>query len=149
MQIAGRWRDAAAAWEGIGCPYERATALYDSDDEGDLLAALETLDELGAVPAAKLIRRKLQSLGIRRIPRGPRRATRANPAGLTPRQVEVLDLIVNGLTNAEIADELFVSPKTVDHHVSAILAKLDVGSRREAASVAHELGLVDEEQQNN
>jgi DNA-binding CsgD family transcriptional regulator len=147
MQIAGRWRDAAAAWEGIGCPYERAIALYDSNDEGDLLAALEILDDLGAVPAAKLIRRKLQSLGIRRIPRGPRRATRANPAGLTPRQVEVLDLVVNGLTNAEIADELFVSPKTVDHHVSAILAKLDVGSRREAASVADELGLIDEEQQ--
>jgi DNA-binding CsgD family transcriptional regulator len=146
LQIAGRWREAAGEWEEIGCPYERATALYDSSSEDDLLVALEILDDLGAAPAGRLVRNKLLSLGARRIPRGPREATRAHPAGLTPRQVEVLNLIVDGLTNAEIAEELFVSPKTVDHHVSAILTKLDVGSRQEAARAARDLGLIDEEQ---
>jgi DNA-binding CsgD family transcriptional regulator/tetratricopeptide (TPR) repeat protein len=143
LQIAGRWSDAAAAWAEVGCPYERATALYDSNNEDDLMTALEILDDLGAAPAARLVRSKLQRLGVRRIPRGPRRATRANPAGLTPRQMEVLGLIVGGLTNAEIADKLFVSPKTIDHHVSAILTKLEVASRHEAARAARRLGIVD------
>jgi DNA-binding NarL/FixJ family response regulator len=144
LQIAGNWRSAAAAWDEIGCPYEQATALYDSDSVDDLLSALGILDDLGAAPAARLVRSKLQRLGVRRIPRGARRATRANPAGLTLRQAEVLGLIAEGLTNAEIADELFVSAKTVDHHVSAILTKLEVGSRHEAARTARHLGLVDE-----
>jgi DNA-binding NarL/FixJ family response regulator len=75
------------------------------------------------------------------VPRGPRAATRALPRGLTPRQLEVLELIATGATNAEIAERLVVSPKTVDHHVSAVLAKLEVGSRREAADVANDLGI--------
>jgi DNA-binding CsgD family transcriptional regulator/tetratricopeptide (TPR) repeat protein len=142
LQVAGRWHDAARAWEELGCPYEQATALLDADDPDHLRAALGLLDGLGAAPAATLVRRKLRSLGVRSVPRGPRPATRENPAGLTPRQLEVLELLVEGRTNAEIAAELFVSPKTVDHHVSAVLTKLDVHSRRQAARVAVERGLV-------
>ncbi len=77
--------------------------------------------------------------GCKRIPRGPRAASRLGPAGLTPRETEVLELIVRGATNAEIARELVISAKTVDHHVSAVLGKLGVGSRREAGAAAERL----------
>jgi DNA-binding NarL/FixJ family response regulator len=76
------------------------------------------------------------------VPRGPRKQTESHPAGLTARQAEVLELVAKGMTNADIAEELFVSPKTVDHHVSALLMKLDVSSRKEAALVASKRGLV-------
>src|SRR3954469_10113353 len=72
--------------------------------------------------------------GVRRIPRGPRPAPRAAPGGLTPREREVLDLLVAGATNAQIAQTLVIAPKTVDHHVSAVLGKLGVTSRREAGT---------------
>jgi DNA-binding NarL/FixJ family response regulator len=87
----------------------------------------------------------LRSLGVRdlpALPRGPRPATRANPAGLTPRELEVLALVAEGLRNAEIADRLYLTPKTVAHHVSATLAKLGVGSRAEAIRAAQRLGIV-------
>ncbi|MDH3227922.1 MAG: response regulator transcription factor, partial [Thermoleophilia bacterium] len=141
-QMRGRWQAAAETWDKLGCPYERATALCDSAERDPLMLALEILDALGAAPAARLVRRKLRKLGVRNVPRGPRPSTRANPAGLTGRQLEVVELLVEGLTNAEIAERLFVSPKTVDHHVSAALTKLDARSRREAARIALELGLI-------
>jgi DNA-binding CsgD family transcriptional regulator len=142
MQVVGRWQEAAAAWDEIGCPYERATAFMDSDDPEQLLTALDVLDHLGAAPAARLVRQKLRRLGVQSVPRGPRRVTKSHPAGLTPRQVEVLALVVEGRTDAEIAEALFVSPKTVGHHVSALLAKLEVKSRKDAARVAVDLDLV-------
>jgi DNA-binding CsgD family transcriptional regulator/tetratricopeptide (TPR) repeat protein len=141
IQMDGRWEEAAAAWEEIGCPYEQAAALFDGDEAEPLLASLHIFDRLGAVPAARLVRRRLQELGIKSVPRGPRAETRTNPAGLTHRQLEVLELLGEGLTNAEIAERLFVSPKTVDHHVSAVLMKLEVTSRRQAAAAAIELGV--------
>ncbi len=102
------------------------------------------LDGLGAAAAARLVRARLRELGASRIPRGRLRATRENPAGLTERQVDVLALLATGLTNAEIAERLVVSTRTVDHHVSAILTRLGVASRRDAARRAEELGLVSE-----
>ena len=81
------------------------------------------------------VRRRLRDQGVTRLPRRPLPRTRANPAGLTDRQLEVLGLLADGLTNAEIADRLVLSVRTVDHHVAAILAKLGVASRREAARV--------------
>ena len=123
----------------LGAPYERALELAASGRQPELLEALATLDRLGAVAAANLVRRDLRRMGASHVPRRPRPRTRANPAGLTDRQLEVLELLAEGLTNAEIADRLVVSVRTVDHHVAAILAKLNVGSRREAARAAAEL----------
>jgi len=85
----------------------------------------------------------LRAEGIVAVPARRRAATRANPAGLTARQEEVLRQLSQGLTNAELADALYISAKTVDHHVSAILTKLGVASRREAVRAAREMGLLD------
>ena len=134
--ICGDWRTAATEWERIGDPYERALELAESGDEQLSRRALLALDELGAVAAAAVLRRKLRGAGVRSIPRGPRRATRLHPAGLTSRQADVLELVAEGYTNAEIAKRLFLSVRTVDHHVSSILGKLGVGTRREAAEFA-------------
>jgi DNA-binding CsgD family transcriptional regulator len=137
----GRFRDAADAWRVLGCPYEAADALSDTDRPDDLRTALETFDKLGAVLPAARMRRRLRQLGVRGIPRGPRPSTASNPVGLTPREVEVLSLVTTGLSDADIAARLHLSPKTVGHHVSAILAKLEVTSRGEAAHRARILGI--------
>jgi DNA-binding CsgD family transcriptional regulator/tetratricopeptide (TPR) repeat protein len=113
-------------------PYDRALALCDAGDERSLLDALALLDDLGATATARLVRRRLTAMGATRIPRGPRPSTRAHPEGLSARQAEVLGLLGEGLTNAEIARRLFLTPKTVEHHVGAILRKLGVSSRAEA-----------------
>jgi DNA-binding CsgD family transcriptional regulator/tetratricopeptide (TPR) repeat protein len=144
-QAAGRWREAAVAWEAAGCPYEHAAALAESPEPDDLLTSLGILDELGATPLATLVRRRLRALGTTRIPRGPRGETRVNPAGLTARQIDVLRLLGKGYTNAQIASHLVVSVRTVDSHVAAVLGKLGAASRREAAARAAELGVLDAE----
>jgi DNA-binding NarL/FixJ family response regulator len=117
-------------------------ALADSGDDRALREALRAFDELGAGPAARITRQKMRRLGIKSVPAGPRTATRAHPHGLTRREREVLDQICAGRTNAQIAERLFISVRTVDHHVSAVLAKLDVSTRNGAASAAARLGLV-------
>jgi DNA-binding CsgD family transcriptional regulator len=136
-QIAGDWLGAAEAWEQLGCPYEQARALADGDDDAQI-AALAIFERLGARPMAEYIRQNMKAAGVQAIPRGPRKSTRQNPFNLTNRQLEILDLLTENLTNAEIAARLHISPKTVDHHVSAILAKLDVHSREEAATLARQ-----------
>ncbi len=110
------------------------------DDPDAIVEGIRVLDGLGAVPAAALARTRLRAMG-ERVPRGPRAGTPANPAGLTERQLVVLELLSEGMTNAEIADRLVVSVRTVDHHVAAVLGKLGVRSRREAAAAAHALGI--------
>jgi DNA-binding CsgD family transcriptional regulator/tetratricopeptide (TPR) repeat protein len=143
--LAGDAHATAAAWNEIGCPYEAALAWIDAGEDLDDAAAKEglaTLQRLGAKPAAAVLARTLRERGVRGLPRGPRPSTAADPSGLTPREVEVLGLIVEGHRNAEIARRLVLSRKTVDHHVSAVLRKLEVSSRGEATAKAARLGLV-------
>ena len=116
-------------------------ALADSCDEPELRRSLGILQHLGARPAAAIVARRLRALGVRGLPRGPRRTTSRNPAGLTDRELEVLILAAEGLTNVEIAARLVLSRKTVEHHVSAVLRKLLVGSRRDLRAAAADLGL--------
>lgn len=136
----GRWRDAADVWEAAGYRYEHAMALAESTAPADLLAALGTFDALGATPIARIVRKQLRELGVAGVPRGPALTTRHNPAGLTRRQLEVLNLLADGLSNAEIAARLVVSIRTADSHVAAVLDKLGVHSRAEAVARRAELG---------
>ena len=142
--LRGDWRAAAAGWERVGDPYEQALELAASGEPAATLEALRTLEDLGAHAAVRHVRRRLRELGVTRVPRRPTADTRAHPAGLTRRQADVLALIADGLTNAEIADELVLSVRTVDTHVAAILDRLGVRSRREAAVVARTLDLAEE-----
>lgn len=140
-QFAGDWEGAAALWAALPAPYEQALALWDGDDAARR-RGLAILDQLGAIAVAARFRRDLRERGVRGIARGPRRSTRANAGGLTRREVEVLRLVDSGLGNAAIAGRLSLSVKTVDHHVSAILAKLGAGTRGEAASLARQHGIL-------
>ena len=140
LQIAGDWQAAAAAWQQLGCPYEQARALAD----GDVAAqqqALAIFDELGARPAADLLRKQLQAAGVKGIVRGARPSTRAHPHGLTTRELEVLVLLCRGMRNAEIAEHLSRSVRTVDHHLASVFAKLGVDSRVAAIRAAQRAGL--------
>ncbi len=139
LGIEGNWRAAAARWEALGVPYEQALELMEADHEEPVLEAITILDRLGARPAADLARNRARALGAAKIPRRPAERPPGHPTGLTGRQLEVLQLIADGLTNSEIGAELYLSPRTVDHHVSAILAKLGVTTRREAARAAKDL----------
>jgi DNA-binding CsgD family transcriptional regulator len=132
LQIAGNWKEATVKWQALGCPYETASALADSHDETDLRYALAEFSRLGAKPMAAVVTKRLRSMGVVTIPRGPRPTTRAHAGGLTLRENDVLRLLAVGLTNTQIADELFLSTRTVEHHVSSILAKLNVESRQAA-----------------
>jgi DNA-binding CsgD family transcriptional regulator len=136
LEISGNWRGAAQAWQALGCPYEQANALASGGGEPEQLEALTILERLGATAAANALRRRMRERGMRRIPRGSRTSTRTNTHGLTKREAEIYELLTQGLRNSAIAKRLFVTTKTVDHHVSAIFAKLGVSSRVEAIALA-------------
>jgi DNA-binding CsgD family transcriptional regulator/tetratricopeptide (TPR) repeat protein len=141
LMLAGDWRAAASAWEAIGMPYEQALALAEGPEEA-LREALTILDRLGAGPLAAIVRRRLRERGVRSVPRGPHEATRANPWGLTGKELEVLQLLAQGCTNAQLARRLHRSTKTIDHHVCSLLEKLGVHSRVEAVAAAFKRGII-------
>lgn len=136
--LRGDWRAAADGWLALGCHYEAALALLESSKETALREAVAMLDQLGATAVLVKAQSIMRKLGMQAIPRGRRPATRADPHGLTRRESEVLALIRDRKTNAEIASELFLSERTIDHHVSNVLRKMDVATRRAAAAKAAE-----------
>jgi DNA-binding CsgD family transcriptional regulator/tetratricopeptide (TPR) repeat protein len=142
MEIAGDSRGAATAWDRLGCRYEGALARLWSSDEAALRDALDAFDALGAKHASVIARARLREIGVKGVPRGPRPATKAAPAGLTAREQEVLALMSEGLANREISERLYISERTVDHHVSSVLSKIGVSSRMAAAREAARLGIV-------
>jgi ATP/maltotriose-dependent transcriptional regulator MalT len=142
LQLTGAPLEAASAWRARGCVYEAARALAEAVDENALREALGVFEDLGARPAAQEARNALRELGAS-VPRGPRPSTRENPANLTARELDVLALLARGLQNAEIAEHLVVSRRTVDHHVSAILRKLGSKTRGEAVAEAARLGILE------
>ncbi|MGF1668211.1 MAG: AAA family ATPase [Acidimicrobiia bacterium] len=131
---------AAAAWDAVGNPYEAAVELCESATEATAFEGLRRLDDLGATATAARYRRQLRERGVAGVPRGPQRATRDNPARLTPRQIEILRLVADGLTSPEIAERLYLSRRTVDNHVAAIVSRLGADSRSAAAAEALERG---------
>ncbi|HSW25619.1 MAG TPA: helix-turn-helix transcriptional regulator, partial [Burkholderiaceae bacterium] len=135
FELAGDHRRAAQAWAALGCRYEQALALL-GGDETDLREALALLDGLGAVPAAAIARRRLRALGVRGVRRGHNTRTRDDPLGLTAREREVLNLLAQQFSNRAIADRLHRSERTVENHVAALLGKLGVANRADAAALA-------------
>jgi DNA-binding CsgD family transcriptional regulator/tetratricopeptide (TPR) repeat protein len=133
--------ETAAGWGRLGCPYEQALFLFEGDDEAKR-QAIAIVHRLGAGSVYEKMKLGMRSEGIRSIPRGSRKTTRDNPALLTERELGVLELLKEGLQNKEIGSRLYISAKTVDHHISAILFKLDVDSRTKAVREAIRRGIV-------
>jgi DNA-binding CsgD family transcriptional regulator len=140
LTIEGEPMAAAEQWAEIGCPYERAIALSHGDQTAQL-EALEALDTLGATAVAAKLRQKLRERGVS-VPRRRKRTTADQGAVLTARQAEVLALLAEQFSNVDIADQLFLSPRTVEHHVAAVMSKLNASSRDEAVEKATEQGLL-------
>ncbi len=132
---------AAAIWKKAGCPYEQALALFEGADE-DKRSAITIMQGLGAHTVCEKMKMDMRNSGIKSIPRGIRKSTQSNPALLTSRELDVLQLLKEGMQNKEIAGKLFISAKTVDHHISAILFKLDVSSRNKAVQEALRMEII-------
>jgi DNA-binding CsgD family transcriptional regulator len=127
-ELAGDWQPAADGWERLGCTYERAIVLL-AGDETALRTALDIFMTLRAAPLADMARRRLRQRGVRGLRRGPYQGARNDPLGLTPREREVLNLVVLGHSNAAIAGRLHRSERTIEHHIAGIFDKLGVTSR--------------------
>jgi DNA-binding CsgD family transcriptional regulator len=131
LELEGDHRAAAQAWADLGCAYQQALVLLHGDI-GDLERALSVLDALGALPAARIARRRLRAHGVRQVPRGRNAATRGDPLGLTTREREVLELLAQRLSNGAIAARLHRSERTVENHVATLVAKLGASNRQDA-----------------
>jgi DNA-binding CsgD family transcriptional regulator/tetratricopeptide (TPR) repeat protein len=138
LEAQGLYEEAARAWKVIGAPFEEGMAAFACGDEAGIARAIEIFTRLGAKPALEKARAAARKLGVRGIPRGPYAVAREHPLGLTQREVEVLQLLAIGASNAVIAQKLSRSERTVEHHVSALLAKLGAKNRAEAIALAHQ-----------
>jgi len=137
----GKVEEAAGFWLQKGCLYDAALALFHGDD-AQKRKALEIMQGLNATATARRMQQEMLSAGMKHIPRGKRNSTLGNPARLTNRELEILQLLQRATSNKEISAALFISPKTVDHHISSILFKLDTSSRNKAVAKAIEMGVL-------
>lgn len=133
--------EAAAGWQRLGCPYEQALLLFEGDADSKK-EAISIVHRLGAQAVYEKMKDEMRGSGITGIPRGLRKTTQSNPAQLTDRELGVLRLLKEGLQNKEIGSRLFISAKTVDHHISSILFKLEVNSRARAVQEATRLQII-------
>ena len=141
LMLAGEHGAAAAEWESRGCPLWSAYALAFSPGLGDAQRCLDLLGPLDVPAVRHAVLRDRRARGLP-MPRGPRPARRTSPAGLTARETEVLELLADGLSYAEVAERLVLSQKTVGHHVSAVLRKLREPTRSRAVATAQRLGVI-------
>ena len=132
---------ASELWKKLGCPYEEAITLFEGD-ETDKRHAISLVQKLGATAVAEKLRLEMRVSGLKGIPRGIRKSTQSNPARLTEREMEVLQLLKEGLQNKEMAGRLFLSPRTIDNHITSILYKLEVNSRTKAVQVAYRMQIL-------
>jgi DNA-binding CsgD family transcriptional regulator len=132
---------AAVHWKKLGCPYAQAHALFEGSED-DKRKAIIIVHELGANAVYEKMKLEMRTSGIKSIPRGIRKTTQSNSAFLTGRELDVLQLLKEGMQNKEIGAKLFISAKTVDHHISSILFKLDVNSRVKAVTEAARLEII-------
>ena len=139
--IAAKVLKAAAFWKKTGCPYEEALVLFEGKDD-DKRKAIAMVHDLGATAVYEKMKQEMRNLGIKNIPRGIRNSTRSNAALLTAREMDILQLLKEELQNKEIAAQLYISAKTVDHHISSILFKLDASSRSKAVTEAVRIGIL-------
>ena len=137
----GAVRRAAAFWGAIGCSYNQGLVLL-CGGEGEQREGLGLMQDAGAKAVVMRVKAVMRAAGIKGVPRGARETTRSNAAQLTQREIDVLRLLKEGLQNKEIAARLFISAKTVDHHISAVLFKLDVSTRVKAVNEAVRLGVL-------
>jgi DNA-binding CsgD family transcriptional regulator/tetratricopeptide (TPR) repeat protein len=141
LMLDGHWQAAADEWLSLGCPLWAALALSALPELTAARQALELVEAIGAPATRQALLRDRHARGLS-VPRGPRAASRANPSGLTRREIDVLRLLAGGLSNAEVADQLFLSEKTVGHHVSSVLHKLGEPTRSRAVATAIRQGIV-------
>ena len=134
-------RNAVIEWDQLGCPYEKGIILFEGSN-AEKNEALDIMQKLGAIAVVNKMKQEMRNAGIKNIPRGIRKTTQSNPAHLTQRELGILQLLQEGMQDKEIAGKLFISPKTVGHHISSILFKLDVSSRSKAAKEAKRLGII-------
>lgn len=140
-EVNGEWKMAVTAWEKVNCSYQQAIALFQLSDKEKKQAVI-LLKSIGATATAEFFVKKMKECGIKNIPRKPHESTLSNPALLTVRQKEILMMLREGFQNKEIAEKLFISLKTVDAHVSAILSKLEVTNRSKAVAEAQRLKII-------
>lgn len=133
--------ESSAFWKQSGCPYFQALLLFDGNEE-DKRNAISMIRNLGAIAVAEKMKQTMRNLGIKNIPRGIRNSTRSNIALLTNREIEILKLMKEEFHNKEIASHLYISAKTVDHHISSILFKLDTDTRHKAVTEATRIGIL-------
>jgi DNA-binding CsgD family transcriptional regulator len=134
-------QEAAIVWKKIGYPYAQALALFEGNNDNKR-QAISIVQKLGANVVNQKMKLEMRLSGIKNIPKGIRKTTQSNSANLTERELDVLRLLKEGMRNKEIGARLFVSTKTVEHHISSIFFKLDANSRSKAVKQAVHLDII-------